>query len=119
MADDEVRIQERCRINEAIRDEPAFRTFDVEKAGQILDEYIAGLAKDKAQAKQILYAKVHRMADDHKLARTLMRVAYLIITADYNVDEREVEEFRHLCNTLHLEPDEVWRDASIWSAGQG
>jgi hypothetical protein len=44
-----------------------------------------------------------------------MRVAYLIITSDYDVDERELAEFRRLCGLLELEHDEVWRDSKIWS----
>ncbi|MCH7889084.1 MAG: tellurite resistance TerB family protein [Proteobacteria bacterium] len=115
MADEEVKIEERCGINYAIRTEPAFRSFDVEKATQIMDEYIIAIGRDHQLAKPVLYGKVRQMAGDRKLARTLMRVSYLIITADHDVDEREVGEFKRLCRVLDLDPDNVWGDAEVWS----
>ena len=115
MADDEVKLEERCSINLAIRNEPALQAFDVDKASAILDDYIEGLERDGHAAKQVLSEKVRRVSSDHKRARSLMRVAYLIITSDYDVDERELAEFRRLCDLLKLEPDEIWRDSKIWS----
>ena len=115
MADDEVKLEERCSINLAIRTEPALQAFDVDKASAILDDYIEGLERDGDAAKQVLSEKVRRVSSDHKRARTIMRVAYLIITSDYDVDEREFAEFRRLCDLLELEPDEIWGDAPIWS----
>ncbi len=115
MADDEVKIEERCCINLAIRTEPALQAFDVDKASAILDDYIEGLERDGDAAKQVLSEKVRRVSSDHKRARTIMRVAYLIITSDYDVDERELAEFRRLCGLLELEPDEIWGDSQIWS----
>ncbi len=48
------------------------------------------------------------MAGNRKRARTLMRGAYLVITADDEIHEKEREEFGRLCNLLDLEPRQVW-----------
>jgi tellurite resistance protein TerB len=113
LADEEVKPQERRDIDHAIRTEPSFATFDIDKANEILEGYISELTSNGEEAKKILYDKVCRMAGDHKKARTLMRVSYLIITADCDVDDKEMAEFRRLCGMLELEPDEVWQNASI------
>ena len=114
LADDEVKLQERQDINYAIRIEPSLATFDIDN--QILDGYISALTTNGEAAKKILYGKVRRIAGDHKRARTLMRVAYLVITADHDVHENEVAEFRQLCGMLGLQPDEVWQNAKIMRA---
>lgn len=116
LADEEVKLQERRDIDHAIRTEPSFVAFDIDKANEILDGYVAELTRNGEAAKQVLYDKVRRTAGDHKKARTLMRVSYLIITADHEIDDKEMAEFRRLCGLLELEPDEVWQNAKIMRA---
>ena len=116
LADDVVKLQERQDIDYAIRIEPSLATFDIDKANKILDGYISALTTNGEAAKKILYGKVRRFAGDHKRARTLMRVAYLVITADHDVHEKELAEFRQLCSMLELQPDEVWQNAKIMRA---
>ena len=115
-ADDEVLLAERCAISGAILSEPSFHGFDPEKGKQILNSYISALEEDGDAAKAILYDKVRRMAGDCKRSRTLMRIAYLIITADYSIQDGEMREFRRLCGVLDLEPDQVWRDSAMGTA---
>ncbi|MFQ6018266.1 MAG: TerB family tellurite resistance protein [Kiloniellaceae bacterium] len=110
VADDEVKLSERYRIDHAIATEPALRVFDADKAVAILDDYIFALRQEGESAKKILYKKVRRMAGDYKMARTLMRVAYLIITADEDIREEEMQEFGRLCRLLDLDPNQIWRD---------
>ncbi len=81
-----------------------------------LGGYLSALTTNGEAAKKILYGKVRRIAGDHKRARTLMRVAYLVITADHDAHERELAEFRQLCSMLGLQPDEVWQNAKIMRA---
>ncbi len=116
LADDEIKLQERQGIDYAIRIEPSLATFDIDKANQILDGYISALTTNGEAAQKILYGKVRRFAGDHKRARTLMRVAYLVITADHDVHQKELAEFRRLCSMLELQPDEVWQNAKIMRA---
>ena len=107
-ADDEVLLAERCAITSAIQNEPAFHGFNVDKAIHIINEYIESLQEDGDHAREVLRDKVRRIAGHHKRSRTLMRIARLIITADYDVDEREESEFRHLCELLDLDYNTVW-----------
>ena len=109
-ADDEVSIAERYSIDFAIANEPAFGEFDAIKAIDILDEYLFALRQGGAAAKDVLYRKIRRIAGDHKRSRTLMRVAFLIITADREIRDGEREEFARLCEVLDLEPNAVWND---------
>ena len=52
------------------------------------------------------------MCGDPAKARTLMRVAYRIMNADHDIQEREEEEFQRLCRLLDLDPESVWCDAA-------
>lgn len=109
-ADDEVSLAEHYRIDEIIAREPTLSTLDAGKATDTLYEYIHALRSQGDSAKRLLYDKVARMAGHHKKSRTLMRVAYLVITADREIREQEREEFARLCGTLGLEPGQVWRE---------
>ncbi len=110
VADDEVALVEHHRIDEVLATDPALRELDADKAIETLYEYLRALRTYGRSADQILRNKVRRMAGKHKRARTLMRVAYLVITADGQIREQEREEFRRLCNLLGLEPQQVWRE---------
>ena len=109
-SDDEVSLSEHYRIDEIIAREPVLKTLDPNKAKDTLYEYIHALRSHGDSAKRVLYGKVRRMAGHQKKSRTLMRVAYLVITADREIREQEKEEFRHLCGYLDLEPEAVWRE---------
>ncbi len=100
---------ERCQIDETLKTEPGLREFDFQKATQILESYAKALVDEGDAAKNVLYNKIRRMAGNHKQARTLMRVCYLIVTADGGIEEAEMQAFRQLCGLLNLEPAEVWK----------
>ena len=106
-ADDEILLAERCVITAAIKNEPAFHGFDVDKANHVVSGYISALQEQGEAAKTILTEKVRRMAGDFKKSRTLMRIAYLVITADYAIDKTEIREFHRLCGALDLDPHKV------------
>lgn len=112
IADGEVSLSERYSIDQAIASEPALRPFDTATAVRILDDYIFAIREEADTAKEVLYNKVRRIAGDPKQARTLMRVAYLIIVADQQIREAEKEEFVRLCGLLNLEPDQIWEELS-------
>ena len=112
LADGELQVVERQRIFQAFARVPALRELDLHKALQILQDYAGALREDGATAKVVLYRKVRRMAGKHKRTRTMMRLAYMIITADDEVHEAELNEFRHLCGLLNLDPGQVWAELS-------
>ncbi len=107
-ADDEVDLAERYSIDRALETEPALRLFDPAKAIRILDDYIFALREEGDAAKAVLDNKVRRFAGTHKRARTLMRVAYLIIAADQEIHAAKRAEFDRLCALLDLDPAQVW-----------
>ena len=110
LADDEFKLSERYRILQIFASQEALKQLDFNKAVAILDDYVHALREDGAAAKEVLYRKVARMAGKPKRARTMMRVAYLIMVADEEVTDSEIAEFRRLCAQLGLEADKVWRD---------
>ncbi len=112
IADDEFKVIERQRIFQAFAREPALQVLDFGKALEILDGYMVAIRHDSLAAKAVLYKKVRRMVGKHKRVRTMMRLAYLIIIADEEVHDAELREFRHLCDLLNLEPDQLWRELS-------
>ncbi len=115
VADDEVKIEERLCIDEAIRTEPAFMHFDIDRANGKLNVYVAALSTDAATARQSLDLHIRKVKLNHKRCRTLMRIAVLIITADHDIHDRELAEFRRLCAMLDLDPDQVWQGAETLS----
>ena len=118
-ADAEVLLAERCAITGVIQSEPALHGIDVDKANQVLNDYISALQEDGDASRAILTDKVRRMAGDFKRSRTLMRISYLVISADYTIEDSEMKEFRRLCGVLGLEPDQIWRESEEVTARRG
>ena len=73
-----------------------------------MNDYIEDLRAEPERAKEVLQGKISRCAGDFKSARTLLRIAYLIISADDDVIEAEREAFDQICITLSVNPDEIW-----------
>ena len=110
VADDEVKLSEYYRVDHVLATVPALMVLDAEKAIDTLYAYIYALRTDGPSAATVLDRKVRRMVGNRKRARTLMRVAYLVITADGEIHDKEREEFRRLCRLLDLEPRQVWSE---------
>lgn len=109
-ADDEVNLAEHYRIDDILARDDTLKQLDSQKAIDTLYEYIYAVRTEGDSARRILHGKVQRMAGDRKKSRTLLRVAYLVIIADHKIRDSEREEFRRLCRTLGLEPDQVWQE---------
>ena len=107
VADDEVKLSERYQIDAILAKDPALLVFDAEKAIDTLYAYIHALQTDWSSAAYVLYKKIRRMAGNHKRARTLMRVAYLVIAADGEINQKERAEFWRICDMLNLDPRQV------------
>ena len=54
--------------------------------------------------------KVRRMAGKHKRARTVLRLAYLILAARGAPSTAALTEFRRLCTLLNIESEQVWEE---------
>ena len=116
VAGDKITPSKHDRIDHVLATEPALRELDTRKAVDTLYDYIYALRTYGRSAEEVLHNKIRRMAGKHKRARTLMRVAYLVITADGKMRDKEREEFRRLCQLLDLEPHQVWRDLTFWTS---
>ena len=110
-ADDEVQLCERETIGSAILTDPALDNLNVTLAQELLEHYVARLESGAPRARADLSEKVLRMERDPKRVRTLMRLAYRIMSADHTIREKEKAEFARLCRLLDLDPESVWRDS--------
>jgi tellurite resistance protein TerB len=110
-ADDEVQLCERETIGSAILTDPALHGLSIDMAQELLEHYAARLESGAPRARADLSEKVLRMEGDPKRARTLMRVAYRIMSADHTIQDKEKAEFTRLCRLLDLDPESVWRDS--------
>ena len=106
-ADDEIKPSELSQIDEVLAEEPALQVIDSKKAIRTLRDYIHALQTDKTSAAQVLFKKVRRMRGNHKRARTLMRVAHLVIAADGEINHRERAVLWRICDMLKLDPREI------------
>ena len=107
VADDEVKPSELSQIDDVLAEEPALHALDSKKAIDTLCDYIHALQTDKTSAAQVLYKKVRRIRGNHKRARTLMRVAYLVIAADGEVNQKERAVLWRICDMLNLDPRKI------------
>ena len=108
IADDEFKLSEQYQVDHVLSTEPALMELDAKKASNTLHTYIHDLRTNRASKSKVLDKKIRRRSGNYKRARTLMRVAYLVITADDEIHEKEREEFWRLCRLLDLEPHHVW-----------
>ena len=103
-ADSKIGLATRYRVDDVLDRLDLIQLFDRAKVNEVLDDYIYGIDQDAAAAAEILHAKIQRIAGDHKKARTLLRIAYLIIIADDLITPAEQAEFNRLCQILAIDP---------------
>ena len=89
---------------------PALRELDLHKALAVLRGYAEALGAGPAGAKAIMAGKPQRMAGKHKRARTVLRLADLIVAAKGAPSTAELTEFRRLCTLLDVRPEQVWEE---------
>ena len=111
-ADGNVSLSERYRVDAILNAVERLRVHDPRKAVYIMDDYLAELRNDTLNWESVLRGKVSRYADDYKAARTLLRIAYLVIAADGPVSPAEKEEFNRICDSLTVEKDRIWGEFS-------
>jgi tellurite resistance protein TerB len=111
-ADDDVQVCEMSSISAAIATDPALGNVDMDKAEALLADYLRILEGDKAAAKRKLSDKIMQFFGDQNRSRSLIRVAYRIISSDHSIEEEEMNEFRRLCFMLDLDADRVFADSA-------
>ncbi len=108
LAEGELPVAARQGLFQAFARHPALRELDLHKALAVLRDYAEALRADPAGAKAIMEGKLRRLAGTHKRARTILRLAYLILSAKGELSDPERTEFRRVCTLLDIEPERVW-----------
>ena len=109
-ADDKVQAEELDFMESLVKSDLFLDAFPVQKARSVFKDYLGAVKRDGDEARQILYRKVSRMVDQPKRARTLLRVAYLVISSDHELHPQELREFRRLCGLLDFDPGMIWEE---------
>jgi tellurite resistance protein TerB len=109
-ADGEPHPLEIAEIDAAFRSIPCLRNLDRKKAEAIFAVYSEALDRGDPQARRVLYRKIQVFENQFKKARTLLRVAYLIVMADGIDHPQEVREFKRICGLLAFDPARVWAE---------
>ena len=112
LADGEVSLSERYRVDAILDAMDRLRVHNPHKAIDIMNDYIEGLRTDPERTEEVLRGKISRCAGDYKSARTLLRIAYLVISADDEVTKSERAAFDQICAALNVSPDEIWQKMS-------
>ncbi len=110
LADGELPVAARQGLFQAFARNPALRELDLHKALAVLRDYAEAFRAEPAGAKAVLEAKLRRLADNHKRARTILRLAHLILSAKGELSDPERTEFRRLCTLLGVVPEQVWEE---------
>ena len=108
LADGEVSLSERYRVDAILGAMDRLQVHNLAKAVEILDDYINALRTERETAGKVLEGKIARFSDDYKSARTLLRIAYLIVTTDGEAAESERAVFNQICATLNVASGEIW-----------
>jgi tellurite resistance protein TerB len=108
LADGRVSLSGRYRIDAIIETMERLRIYDPRKAIAILDEFLDDLRSDHEGAAAVLEQKIGRYADDYKSARTLLRIAYLVLSADGAISTAKTTAFNEICRSLGVDPKEIW-----------
>jgi tellurite resistance protein len=110
LADGELPVAARQGLFQAFARQPPLRELDLHKALAVLRDYAEALRADPAGATAVMEAKLRRLAGKHKRARTILRLAHLILAAKGELSDPERTEFRRLCALLDVEPEHVWEE---------
>jgi tellurite resistance protein TerB len=108
LSDGKVSVSKRYRADAIINTMDRLRVHNPHKAVDIMDNYIAALRTNPGKAEDVLQGKILRCADDYRMSQTLLRIAYLVITAGDEVNEAERFAFNRICATLSVNSEEIW-----------
>jgi len=109
LSEGKVSLSGRYRIDAIVETMERLRIYDPHKAVEILDDFLADLRSDHDRAAVVLEQKIGRYSGDYKSARTLLRIAYLVITADGAISPSRMQSFNEISVSLGVEPAEIWQ----------
>jgi tellurite resistance protein TerB len=107
LADRRVSLAERYEVDAILATMDRLKVYDPHEAIDILNGFLGRIEDDRETATADFTATIHRFADDDGARRALVRLAYLIITADGEIAPGEVEAFDRICATLGLSGAEI------------
>ena len=107
LANDDYSLSERGQVDTILQTMSSLNLHDPHKAAEIFEDFIYHLRTDHDTAAEVLVGKVARHAGNYKEARTLLRIAGMIINADGKVTSEERAVFGELCDVLGVDPNEV------------
>lgn len=107
-ADGTISLEERYRIDAVLARVRELKIYDPHKAIDILNTFVDGLAEDPDGARRVLMAKIARYAGDYKSARTLLRIAFLVMSVDEEITASERMAFDAICRALSVDPAEIF-----------
>ncbi len=110
LTDGELPVAARQGLFQAFARHPALREFDLHKALAVLRDYAEAFRADPAGATAVMEAKLRRLAGKHKRARTILRLAHLLLSAKGALGAAELTDFRRLCTLLDVDPEQVWEE---------
>jgi tellurite resistance protein TerB len=108
LADDDYSLSERAQVDTVLQTMSNLNYHDPHKAAETFEEFVHYLRTDHGKASEVLVGKIVRFAGNYKEARTLLRIAGMIINADGKVTEEEQGAFDELCGVIGVDPYEVW-----------
>jgi len=107
LADGKVSLNERYRVDAILSAMDRLNVHNPHKAVDIMNDYVEALQTEQVRAKEVLLQKISRFSGNYKSARTLLRIAYLVISADGDLTNSEREVFDQICTTLSVSPGEI------------
>jgi tellurite resistance protein TerB len=115
LADGRLRLGERARMKAVRETMERLRVYDPQKGLAILHEYLEDLKREHGEAATILKNKIGRYAGDHKSARTLLRIAFLVLTAGGPMSPAARQSFDDICDYLAVNAADIWEKLSASS----
>ena len=106
MARGRVTLAERYQVDTLLATLDRLAVYDPHEAIAILNDFVFQLQEDPGSGAG-LRGKIHRYAGDSDAAQALLRMAYLVMTADGSIGAAERETFDELCGLLAVEPTAV------------
>ncbi len=101
-----VSLAERYQVDTLIATLDRLSIYDPHEAVGILDDFIFQVRDDPSAARRLI-VKIRRYAKDPPAAQALLRMAYLVMTADGDIGEKERAMFGELCAVLGADSEVV------------
>lgn len=111
-----VTLPERYQIDAIVATLERLKVFEPRDAIEMLDEDLFRLREDPDEAVATLASRIRHFAGDAEATSVLVRIAYMVITADDRIDDREGAMFDEICALLGVSPGEARADLATHEA---